>query len=142
MNTTKLAVRYALAAAVIAAGASAATAMPLAGAELRSHIVGAEMRGSFRGQRGNEHHVWRFATDGSVAATYIKEFDETREGIREEGRDSGAWSLTADTLCLQFRVLAAGQRHCYTVDMAPGGQHVRLVSTTGGPIIVGTLSAR
>jgi hypothetical protein len=122
-------------AAGLAFGAVAAHAAPLAGPQVRQAFAPGEFRGSFTGARGFVSVVWRFQAGGQVTAVYVIERSAGQSTYREEGRDSGTWTVNGNQICVQFQTQPTWNG-CYTVDVGPGTQ-ARLV----GPIAInGTLN--
>lgn len=117
---------------ILAAGAAlamglvpVATAAPLAGPGLMERVVGAEFRGYYRSQRGEEDVLWRFAPDGTVTGIFLVMRHAGPSLIRFEVSDSGRWTVQGDQLCIQWRLQMYGQQNCFNVD-AREGTHVRL----------------
>ncbi len=130
-----MSLRFPIFAAALAFAAPPLAAAPMAPAQLAQLVPGAEFRGYFSRGPNFENHIWRFAPDGSVRAVYTLERNNSVGTYREEGSDTGRWSLRGDRICIEWsrNILPPA---CYAVDAGAPPQ-VRLI---GPPVLDGTLS--
>src|SRR5690349_20281515 len=79
----------------------------------------------------DQHHVWKFSSDGRVTA------DDSQEGRLFWGgigeiygiKNTGIWRRSGDQLCITWSQPAGSAEQCYT--LAPGrGSLVKLVGRT------------
>jgi hypothetical protein len=116
---------FAAAALAAALPLAPAAAAPMGGEEIRARSTGGEFRG-FGNVRRFEDFIWRLRPDGTLTSISL-----IRRGGRDSGefieyRDTGAWRVEGNRLCVQFASVHGFLSGCYSVD-GTGGDHVRLV---------------
>jgi hypothetical protein len=120
----------------IAAATAALVGAAIAAAPA-SAFTGAEIRLSIWNGQAVEHHLWRLRPGGKATGISSTHYNTTRGYWHEEISDSGSWTYADGTLCVTWRRILHGGRHCYRLTI--NGTQLTATSVAGGRPARGTI---
>jgi hypothetical protein len=121
----------------VAMFAIAATAQAAGTASL-PNFTSAEIRLTIWNGETEEFHLWRLYPGGRATGFSSAHYNRSMGYWHEEITDSGQWTLSGDSLCLTWRRLLEGGRHCYRLSVQKGTR-LSAASVDGGRTSRGTI---